>query len=182
MAKENVKTLLSQSIRTYSGDELKGYIVIVPSTSWQTKRWPAEYFGALITGLQIPSVITGGDADKEIAQKVMDSSKGNGIDLSGRTNLKELVALIAGAKAVVSNDSGPLHIAVALNIPVVALFGPTDPEKTGPYGWNRPGAYGLTVLRSPLNCSPCFKKTCKEPICMSSIPVKTVFEELRKYL
>ncbi|MBI5026995.1 MAG: lipopolysaccharide heptosyltransferase I [Nitrospirae bacterium] len=182
-AKESVKKLLSET-STYSGGRLKEkeYVVIVPSARWQTKRWPAEYFGALIAGLPIPSVITGGNADKEIAQKVVDSSKGNGIDLSGRTNLKELIALIAGAKAVVSNDSGPMHIAAALNIPVVALFGPTDPEKTGPYGWNRPGAYGLTVLRSSLNCSPCFKKTCKEPICMSAIPVKTVFEELRKYL
>jgi ADP-heptose:LPS heptosyltransferase len=102
------------------------------------------------------------------------------IELAGKTNLKELVALIAGAKAVVSNDSGPMHIAAALDKPVVALFGPTDPVKTGPYGWQK--NKNLKVLTSGASCSPCFRKKCKKFTCMNMINVETVFNALKEYL
>ncbi|MBI5050868.1 MAG: lipopolysaccharide heptosyltransferase II [Nitrospirae bacterium] len=172
-AKENVKNLLGE-IRE------NGYIVIVPSARWQTKRWPAEYFGMLISGLSIPCVITGSSADEKIAQEVMDASSGKGINLCNKTSLKELIALISGAKAVISNDSGPMQIGAALGIPVIALFGPTDPEKTGPYGWQT--NKNLKVIRASASCSPCFKKKCKEPLCMSKISVEMVLEELKEYL
>jgi ADP-heptose:LPS heptosyltransferase len=73
-----------------------------------------------------------------------------------------------------------MHIGAALGTPVVALFGPTDPEKTGPYGWKRDK--NLKVLRAPVPCAPCFKKKCKEPLCMSKISVETVLEALKEYL
>ncbi|HDO26282.1 MAG TPA: glycosyltransferase family 9 protein [Nitrospirae bacterium] len=156
------------------------YIVIVPSARWETKRWPAENFGRLISKLPLPCVITGNNADRHVVQQVLTASKNKGVDLCGRTGLRELTALIAGAKAVISNDSGPMHIAAALGIPVIALFGPTDPDKTGPYGWrhNR----DLKVLSSSLHCIPCFRKKCKAPECMSGIKVDAVFEAVKEYL
>jgi len=178
-AKERVKRLIG---------EINEYIIIVPSARWYTKRWPPEYFASLISKLSIPCIITGAKVDEEIARKIIKiEATGHGqqvteniLNLCGKTDLKELVALIAGAKAVVSNDSGPMHIGAALGVPVIALFGPTDPLKTGPYGWQK--NRNLKVLRANVSCSPCFKKKCKEPICMSNINVETVFEALREYL
>ncbi|MCK5427681.1 MAG: glycosyltransferase family 9 protein, partial [Thermodesulfovibrionia bacterium] len=159
----SVDDTASRKIKTLIGN-LSEYVVIVPSARWETKKWPPEYFGMLISKLSIPCVITGSNSDKLNVQRVLASSRGKGINLCGKTNLKELTALIAGAKAVVSNDSGPVHIGAALGVPVVALFGPTDPVKTGPYGWSgvrseRKNKH-LTVVKIPLPCSPCFKKKC----------------------
>lgn len=162
--------------------EVKDYIVLIPSARWNTKRWPAENFAALVSDIQTPAVIAGSTADKKIAQKIIDLSSGNAIiDLCGMTDLKELTALIAGAKAIVTNDSGPMHIAAALEKPTIAIFGPTDPVKTGPYGWqeNR----NLKVIRAAVHCSPCRrKKGCKEFICMSRINVGEVYEALQEYI
>lgn len=178
-AKEKVRNLLG-------GLKEKEYIVIVPSARWQTKRWPPEYFGLLISKIHIPCVITGSKADIKIAQDVMNTSKGKGINLCNKTDLQELITLIKGAKAIVSNDSGPMHIGAALGTPLIALFGPTDPMRTGPYGWSeihsKQRNKNIKVIQAGLPCSPCFKKRCKEPLCMSKISVEMVLEELREYL
>ncbi|MBI4698864.1 MAG: lipopolysaccharide heptosyltransferase II [Nitrospirae bacterium] len=174
-----------ERVRDLTGN-LREYVVIVPSARWETKKWPAENFGMLISRLTMPCVLTGGDSDLPVIQQVMGCSGGRGINLCGKTDLRELLALIAGARAVVSNDSGPMHIGAALDVPVVALFGPTDPERTGPYGWSggRSGMINkkLKVLRSPMPCSPCFKRRCRDPLCMSGISVEKVLDELKEFL
>jgi lipopolysaccharide heptosyltransferase II len=154
--------------------------VISPSARWETKRWPVEHFSSLTGRLSDRFIITGTEKDRAIAQHIKESSPDNVTDLCGRTDLKGLAALIAGAKAVVSNDSGPMHIAAALRVPLVALFGPTDPDKTGPYGWSYNKE--LTVIRAPAECGPCFRKNCRDPFCMSDIGVEMVLNELKKYL
>jgi lipopolysaccharide heptosyltransferase I len=178
-------------------NNLNEYVVVVPSARWITKIWPAEYFTSLIRKIKLPCVIAGGKGDKEIASKIMagintantSSSHRKGvlqyaptniINLAGRTDLKGLVALIAGARAVVSNDTGPMHIAAAFNKPLVALFGPTDPVKTGPYGWQK--NKNFRVIKSGVSCSPCFKKKCSNFICMDNISVDEVFEAIEEYL
>ena len=158
----------------------KEYIVIVPSARWETKRWSPENFGTLISKLSVPCIVTGSRADEQIVKEVMRFSNGKGTNFCGKTDLKELTALIAGAKAVVSNDSGPMHIAAALGVPVIALFGPTDPYKTGPYGWQE--KKNLRVIRALISCSPCFKKKCKDLLCMDGISVGTVLKELEEYI
>lgn len=170
---------VKERVKSLTGD-LKEYVVIVPSARWETKRWHPENFARLVSEIGIPCVIAGSKSDKQIAKHILDSSGGKCIDLSGKTDLKELAALIAKAKAVISNDSGPMHIAAALGVPVIALFGPTDPEKTGPYGWKN--NKNLKVIRTSVPCSPCFKKKCKDPVCMSGITVEKVLEETREYL
>ncbi len=172
-------------IRSLIGN-LTEYVVVVPSARWETKKWPAENFGTLISRLSVPCIITGSAADEETIRRVMAFSKGKGINLCGKTSLKELLALIEGAKAMVSNDSGPMHIGAALGIPVIALFGPTDPSKTGPYGWSEirteQKSEKLKVLKASLDCSPCFRKKCKDPLCMRNISVEKVFKEIKEYL
>ena len=170
-AKENIKKVLGN---------ITQYAVVVPSARWQTKRWPPEKFGSLISRLSVPGVVTGSSADTQIAERVISSSGGNGINLCGRTGLKELTALIAGARVVVSNDSGPMHIAAALRVPVVTLFGPTDPERTGPYGWH--SNKDLKVIKAPAQCSPCFKRKCREDPCMNQISVEEVYETMKEYI
>jgi heptosyltransferase-1 len=162
--------------------EIKDYIVIIPSARWITKRWPAENFASLISKISMTCVIAGSKADKEISQRIIDLSSGNNvIDLCGRTDLKELIALIEGARAVVTNDSGPMHIAAALDKPTISIFGPTDPVKTGPYGWQKNSK--LKVIRADVPCTPCRrKKGCKEFICMSRINAGEVYEALKEYL
>jgi lipopolysaccharide heptosyltransferase I len=178
-AAENIKKLLG-------GLKEKEYIVVIPSARWETKRWSPENFGALISKLSVPCIVTGSRADEQIVKEVMRFSNGKGTNFCGKTDLKELTALIAGAKAVVSNDSGPMHIAAALGAPVIALFGPTDPYKTGPYGWSEirteQEKKNLKVIRASIPCSPCFKKKCKNLLCMRGISVDTVLEEIKEYL
>jgi lipopolysaccharide heptosyltransferase I len=172
-ARHNVRELLGG---------IKDYIVIIPSARWITKRWPAEHFASLISKTSMPSVIAGSKADKEISQRIIDLSSGSTvIDLCGKTDLKELTALIEGARAVVTNDSGPMHIAAALDRPTIAIFGPTDPVKTGPYNWQK--NRDLHVVRTDAPCSPCRrKKACKEFICMSRISVSEVYTSLKEYV
>jgi heptosyltransferase-1 len=168
-----------ERIKTKIGN-LSEYMVIVPSARWQSKRWPSENFGRLIERLPVSCIIIGSHSDIPTVQQVINSSNGKGINLCGRTSLGEVAALIADAKIVISNDSGPIHLAVALKRPVVALFGPTDPSKTGPYGWGR--NKNLKVIKTDVPCSPCFKKKCKNPLCMRGISVERVLEEVREFL
>ncbi len=156
------------------------YIIIAPSARWQSKRWPASYFASLISKLRVRCIIIGSNNDMRLVKQVMDSALDNAINFCGKTDLKELIALISGSLAVVSNDSGPMHIAAALDKPTIALFGPTNPKKTGPYGWqtNR----HLKVIRSDIPCSPCRKKDCADLSCMHNIQVETVQKELEELL
>jgi lipopolysaccharide heptosyltransferase I len=169
------------------------YVVIVPSARWSSKRWPAKNFASLIKKIPMPCVITGSRNDRKISREIT-GARGEGrevrgqkskeptniIDLCGRTDLKELTAVIAGAKAVVTNDSGPMHIAAALGRPVVAVFGPTDPIKTGPYNWQKSGK--AKVIKANVSCSPCRKKRCEKLTCMHDININQVFKALKEYL
>jgi lipopolysaccharide heptosyltransferase I len=160
---------------------VKDYVVVAPSARWETKRWDPEFFGNVIAALQATSVIVGSPSDQPIAREVLIASQNKGIDFTGKTDLKELVALIAQAKALLSNDSGPIHIAAALKVPVVALFGPTDPYKTGPYGWDFPHSASHAVM-ADVSCRACLKRKCPTVECHSAIERDQVIEILRRYL
>lgn len=147
-----------------------GYAVIVPGARWKTKKWPAEKFGKLASLLSIKSIIVGSKSDKDIADQIVSHSKGKSLSLAGRTTIKELIEIMRSARVVISNDSGPMHIAAALGVPVFAIFGPTDPGRTGPYG------EGHTVMRSDTPCAPCFKKSCDDMKCMKRLSADKVFE------
>jgi heptosyltransferase-1 len=150
------------------------YAAIAPGARWGTKRWPPEKFGRLASLLPLNTVVVGSRGDMDYAKKVLDLSKGKAISLAGKTTLKALIEVIRGARFFISNDSGPMHIAAALGIPVFAIFGPTDPERTGPYG------KGHTVIRQDISCAPCFKRTCNDLRCMTSISASKVLKTIKE--
>ena len=122
------------------------YVALSPGGGWKSKCWPAERFGALcqrITGeLGLRCVINCGPGEKELVAAVQSAS-GDSRPLAYDGELGQLMALLRGAACVVGGDTGPLHLAVTLGTPAIALFGPTDPERNGPY------PPGEIVLRSP---------------------------------
>jgi heptosyltransferase-2 len=123
------------------------------------KQWPAHHFAQLADLIHASDpgqelVILGSTADRLIAGQIAAASKAPVRVLAGHTSLAEAIALISGARAVVSNDSGLMHIAAALGRPQVALFGSTDPRHTPPRSAR------AQVLWLHLECSPCFKRVC----------------------
>lgn len=151
------------------------YAVLIPGTNWPTKRWPVEHFDRLAARLRekrrLRIVVAGSPAERELGDRIT-----GGLNLCGKTNLRQLVALIEGASLVVCNDSGPMHIAAALNKPMVALFGPTNPVRTGPY------RHEDAVLRLDIPCSPCYSRRCSHQSCLKLLDVNPVFDHAQRAL
>lgn len=127
-------------------------------TRWPTKNWTADRFAATADRLAeagLPVVFTGAAGDRAALDQIAAAMHTPMRRLDGRTSLKSLAALFRRARVVLSTDTGPMHLAVAVGTPVVALFGPTDPGYTGPQG------EGHVVLRAGVNCSPCFRRDCR---------------------
>jgi heptosyltransferase-1 len=158
--------------RAKVAESLGAYAVIVPGARWDTKVWSAMNFGRIAGALPWRSIVVGGNADVPRADVVVGVSGGKAVSLAGKTGLRELVDIMKNAVLVISNDSGPMHIAAALGVPVVAIFGPTSPERTGPYG------QGHIIIRSEVACSPCFRKRCADLKCMKGITVAGVLEKI----
>ena len=153
------------------------YAVLVPGAMWKTKRWPVEKFAKLASKLPIKSVVVGGRGDMARGRAIAEGSGGKAVSLCGKTGLKELSHVMKGARLCVTNDSGPMHFAAAHGVPVVALFGPSSPDITAPYG------KGHTVLKKEgLKCAPCHKKRCGDIKCMQGISVRRVLEAARAAL
>lgn len=149
----------------------KDYIAINPVAYWKTKLWDDGNFACLadlISDKLKKKVIFTGSESAPI-EKITSMMGANSINLAGQTTLLELACIFKKAQLVVTTDSGPMHLACAVGTPVVALFGPTDPARTGPYG------AGHTIIRADLPCSPCFLKDCLTIQCMKNITPERVF-------
>ena len=153
-------------------------VAVNPSARWATKQWPPESFAVVADELHARGVrvaLIGAPGDEPIGEQVLRHMRTAPINLIGQTTLKELIALLRMTRVMVTNDSGPMHLAAAVGTPVVALFGPTDPAKTGPYG------VGHVVLRSAVPCSPCFSRDCVNPVtmeCLTAIRPEQVIESV----
>jgi heptosyltransferase-1 len=135
---------------------------------WDSKLWPLASWvelAKLLAAQGLRLAITGSKEDRQVGRFIAKrAGLGAGLaDLAGRTGLKDLAALLSLARAVVSTDTGVMHLAAALGAPVVALFGPTAPWRTGPFG------PGHRVLTAGVECSPCFERFCAEARCMEQI-------------
>ena len=154
----------------------RSLIAVSAAARWPTKLWGNEKFAALIQ--QLPRervVLTGAAADVPRANQLCCGC----INVAGKTDLAQLAELFRKCAVVISNDSGPMHLAAAVGTPVVAIFGPTDPALTGPYG-NR-----HVVLRSDIPCSPCMKPRCTHTPkmeCMSLVTVEQVLAAVQPFL
>ena len=159
---------------------MKSLIAINPVAKWETKLWPnkkfAELADTLIDQFNMKIVFTGGIKDYLIIQAITSSMKRRAINFAGKTTLTELAALYEKAALVISTDTGPMHLAAAMGTPVVALFGPTAPWRTGPYG------KGHQVITAGLECSPCFKRRCETTDCMYQISMDQILEGVQKVL
>jgi lipopolysaccharide heptosyltransferase I len=152
--------------------ELDRYAVIVSGARWKTKRWFPERFGELASKIDTRTVVVGSASDAEASEEIVVKSGGRALSMAGKTDIKELISIIRNARYIVSNDSGPMHIAAAFGVPVVAIFGPTNPVRTGPYGRNH------AIVRSDIECAPCYKKNCKSVKCMDDISVERVYKAI----
>ena len=147
------------------------------------KRWPPDRVARLVEALARQghtAVVVGAAADRDTARAI-ESSLPPGtrfVDLVGRTSLRQLIGVIARCAAFVSNDSGAMHVAAALGVPVTAIFGPTDERVTSPSG-----AGGLDVISRDVFCRPCLLREC--PIdhrCMKRIDVDAVLQSVGRHL
>jgi len=157
--------------RRLSGVARDGYVVVVPGAAFgPAKSWPEDRYRALCAGLagQVSVVLAGSNADRAVCERIAQSVAG-AQSLAGTTTLGEMFALVEGAKALVANDSGAPHVAAALDVPCVVLFGSTSPAWTAPRG----GA--VRVLQHKVHCNPCFRRTCPTQLeCFNGIPVDDV--------
>jgi lipopolysaccharide heptosyltransferase II len=158
------------------------WIAIQPGARWPNKRWPVEYFAGLIRLLakKFPDArfaILGSREDKPVGGLIADADPERCFNLCGQTSLPEMVEWVRLCDLMITNDTGPMHVAAALGKPLVALFGPTEPRRTGPYG------HLDDVLRIDLPCSPCLKSHCtyvKPNECLNAISPAMVFERARE--
>jgi len=149
-------------------------VVISPSSRWPSKMWAAEKFSALadllVTGIDAAVILTGAAGDVGYVESIKNGMRAGAVNLAGRTDLKMLAGVIKLSDLVVSCDSGPMHMACALGVPVAAVFGPTDPSYTGPYGENS------IVVRAETRCAPCRKRKCAGMTCMDGVSVGDVYQ------
>ena len=138
-------------------DKLAG---IIPGARWESKCWPPEFFAETAARFleehpDYKMLIIGSPEDRASAGKIIaDASNENIISIAGDTGIGEMIEAIRLCRFLISNDSGPIHIAAALHKTVFALFGPTDPAKTGPYGDFH------YIFQRDLDCIKCLKRTC----------------------
>lgn len=146
------------------------------------KRWFPERFAEVLRTLRgefpVRFLLLGAASERPLAETIQREAGGEGIhDLCGRTTLAELVAVIGRCRLFLSNDSGPMHVAAAFQIPQVALFGSTDPVATGPFSTH------ASILKKPVECSPCFLRECPLDLrCFKAIGVGDVLERVRELL
>lgn len=154
------------------------WLGINPGARWDNKRWPADHFAELVRRLAAADAsfrfaLLGGSGDGQLTDTIQRAVPGRCVNFAGRTTLPELIAVLRRCELLVTNDTGPMHLAAALRKPVVPLFGPTRPDQTGPYGQTH------LALTHPLPCAPCMKSRChwSEPLaCLRRISPGNVAE------
>ena len=166
------------------GLPLQGFYTFAPGAEFgSSKRWPAAHYAQLATQLDAPVVLLGSGKDAPVCEEIVQAAPGRCLNLAGKTSLMEAIALIAGARAMVSNDSGLMHVAAAFGISQVALFGSSSPLHTPPLN-ERARVLWLKddpSYQPPLDCAPCFEREC--PLghhrCLNDIAPQRVLQQLQ---
>ena len=158
------------------------WILVNPGARWATKRWPVEYYQELI-GLiaahypEYRFAVLGSPAEVNLGLAIEQADPKRCLNLAGRTSLPEMVEWIRLGELMICSDTGPMHIAAALGKPVVAMFGPTEPARTGPYRQTE------DAIRVKLPCVPCFSAACantRSLECLFEITPRAVFEQIQR--
>jgi heptosyltransferase-1 len=159
-------------------------VVIHPGAGWISRRWPVERFAELINRLKkdlsvqlaVIGGAEGGSKEDQLFERLFSLIQVPVINLVQQLSLKQLMALLSRAALFLGNEAGPMHLATALDKPVIAVIGPTRPELTGPFN---PRA---RIVRREVVCSPCRERNCPDLKCMKAIEVDHVFEAVRSIL
>lgn len=156
------RPLVAAAVRAKWQTDAKRWIILQPGARWRNKRWPVEYLAELVReehgwADDVQFAILGSASEQDLASVVAKANPARCLDLSGNITLPEMVEWIRLAELMITNDTGPMHVASALGKPLIALFGPTDPRRTGPHGQLH------HVLRHPLPCAPCMRDSCDYP-------------------
>jgi lipopolysaccharide heptosyltransferase I len=175
-----------QSVRQKWAPEREGarWIVLLPGGRWDNKRWPVQYFVELAKRLrEIPAlrlVVLGSNDERPLGETIAAAAPEFCLNLAGATSLDEMIEWIRLSRLVITNDTGPMHVAAALGRPVIAIFGPTNPLNTGPYGQLQ-----NVMQTASLPCVPCLKSTCaywEKLACLHAISPAAVFEKAQDAL
>ena len=157
-----------------------GYAIVNPGAAWPNKRWPASRFGAVAASIRrehgFRSVVLWGPGEDALASAVVNASDG-AAEAAPSTTVSDIVGIARGARLMVSGDTGPLHIAAAVGTPIVALFGPTRPERNGPWSPRD------VVVSRVAQCACPYERRCRrERPCIDDIGVDEVVEAVRRRL
>ena len=137
------------------------------------KRWPSQAYARLVRRISeagMEAILTWGPGERREVERIREAAGGRGIVGPETRSLLALVELLRRCDLFIGSDSGPLHLASAVGTPTVALFGPKDPSRYGPYG------APARVVRSGVDCSPCDRRSCKDPVCMTTLGPERVFQ------
>lgn len=154
------------------------HIAFAPFSRWATKNWPLEKFSELgrrlVAEMGCQIRIVGGQSDQAAGEQLAVQIGAGAQNLCGQTDLPGLCALLKGMDLLVTVDSGPMHWADAMGVPLVAIFGATDPDRTGPYRQRE-----HVVVRDGLDCRPCHARTCSrgDLACLQTLEVERVYQE-----
>lgn len=169
------------TIAAHAGLKLdQPYVVLAIGANWPNKCWPLLHFAKLADKLysdNIIPVLVGGPKEKQAYEEIVGQTGIPPIDLVGKTTLKQLAYIIRKARAFLGGDTGPMHLAAALDIPVIALYGPTDTIRNGPYGSKH---IALTVTS---DCAGCWQRQCPKNVeCLAHISVEAVYHAMKEAL
>lgn len=179
---EEEKVAAGKATTEAGRDPARPLVVLNPGAAYgPAKRWPAQRFGGLARLFQARKnadiLLVGAAGETDLAASIASGLERKPLDFTGKTNLRQLMGLISLGRVFVTNDTGPMHIASALGIPVVAIFGPTDPKATGPF--RRPSV----VLKKDAPCWPCAYRSCPyDHRCMTGIGPEEVFSAAEGFL
>lgn len=144
------------------------YAVLHPGANWDLKRWPAVSYAEVADFLQKNGkqvVFCGSDRDRELAEEITRIAGIQAVNMCGETSLEDLMQLIGNAGLLISNDSGPLHLAAGLNVPFIGIYGPTSPDATKP-----PESARSKLFHNRVGCEiPCYFSTCTDRQCLNSV-------------
>ena len=146
-------------------------LAVAPAARWESKKWPASFFIDCLTRIlavdsQLRVWLLGAADERAVGEPIVAAVDPERVrNLMGETSLAVMLELLKKSRLLLTNDSGPMHLAAAVGLPTAALFGPTDPDKTGPYG------EGHRVFRTSIDCAPCFRRQCPLPrqLCLDDV-------------